>query len=130
MIREALIERNGQRVTSLKTAFRTAVVLAGLDPGEVTPHVLRHSCATWLMQSGIDKWEAAGFPGMSVEMLDRVYGHHPSQPFTNSCRSGRAQKGDTIIGEPESRHRQVCLHWRNVGGILRYRPQQIGLTEM
>jgi hypothetical protein len=28
------------------------------------------------MQAGVDKWEAAGFLGMSVEMLDRVYGHH------------------------------------------------------
>jgi hypothetical protein len=28
------------------------------------------------MQAGVDKWEAAGFLGMTVEMLDRVYGHH------------------------------------------------------
>src|SRR5262249_58700171 len=28
------------------------------------------------MQNGVDKWDAAGFLGMSVEMLDRVYGHH------------------------------------------------------
>lgn len=28
------------------------------------------------MQSGVDKWEAAGFLGMSVETLERVYGHH------------------------------------------------------
>lgn len=28
------------------------------------------------MQSGAGKWEAAGFLGMSVEMIDRVYGHH------------------------------------------------------
>ena len=28
------------------------------------------------MQAGVDKWEAAGFLGMNVEMLDRVYGHH------------------------------------------------------
>jgi hypothetical protein len=28
------------------------------------------------MQAGVDKWEAAGYLGMSVEMIDRVYGHH------------------------------------------------------
>jgi hypothetical protein len=28
------------------------------------------------MRAGVDKWEVAGFLGMSVEMLDRVYGHH------------------------------------------------------
>jgi hypothetical protein len=36
----------------------------------------RHTAATWLMRAGVDRWEAAGFLGMSVEMLDRVYGHH------------------------------------------------------
>ena len=25
------------------------------------------------MQVGVDKWEAAGLLGMSVEMLDRIY---------------------------------------------------------
>jgi hypothetical protein len=28
------------------------------------------------MRAGVDRREAAGFLGMSVEMLDRVYGHH------------------------------------------------------
>ena len=28
------------------------------------------------MQQGVDKWEAAGFLGMSEAMVDRVYGHH------------------------------------------------------
>jgi hypothetical protein len=32
--------------------------------------------STWLKLAGIDKWEAAGFLGMSVEMLNRVSGHH------------------------------------------------------
>jgi len=62
-------------VQSVKTAFETAVQLAKLS-GKVTPHTLRHTAATWLMRAGVDKWEAAGFLGMSVEMLDRVYGHH------------------------------------------------------
>jgi hypothetical protein len=25
--------------------------------------------------AGVDEWEAAGFLGMTVEMLDRLYGH-------------------------------------------------------
>ncbi len=28
------------------------------------------------MQAGVDKWEAAGFLGMTVDLLDRMYGHH------------------------------------------------------
>ncbi len=30
----------------------------------------------WLMQAGVDKYEAAGSLGMTVEMLEAVYGHH------------------------------------------------------
>jgi hypothetical protein len=28
------------------------------------------------MQSGTDRWQAAGYLGMSVETLEKVYGHH------------------------------------------------------
>jgi integrase len=69
------VEWNGKPVLSVKTAFQSAVQRAGL-PGRITPHTLRHTAATWLMQAGVDKWQAAGFLGMSIEMLDRVYGHH------------------------------------------------------
>ncbi|WP_334538387.1 hypothetical protein [Bradyrhizobium sp. AZCC 2230] len=42
----------------------------------MTPHTLRHSAATWLMQRGVPTWEAAGFLGMSPEVLQDTYGHH------------------------------------------------------
>jgi integrase len=51
------------------------VDLAGLW-GKVTPHTLRHTAATWLMQRGVPIWQAAGFLGMSAEVLERTYGHH------------------------------------------------------
>ena len=70
-----VVEWSGAPVSSVKTAFKTAVRLAGLARN-VTPHTLRHTAATWLMQAGVDKWEAAGFLGIGIEMLDRVYGHH------------------------------------------------------
>ena len=49
--------------------------LAGLW-GKVTPHTLRHTAATWLMQRGVPIWQAAGYLGMSAEMIERTYGHH------------------------------------------------------
>lgn len=49
--------------------------LAGL-PGRVTPHTLRHTAAMWLMQRDVPIWEAAGFLGMSPEVLQDTYGHH------------------------------------------------------
>lgn len=42
----------------------------------VTRHTLRHTRATWMAQAGVSLWEAAGFLGMTVKTLERVYAHH------------------------------------------------------
>jgi integrase len=69
------VEWNGKPIgTDLEKAFRRACEDAGLEG--VTPHTLRHTAATWLMQRGTDLWEAAGFLGMTVETLEKTYGHH------------------------------------------------------
>ena len=75
LIARSFVEWNGNDVKSVKTAFKHAVKLAALS-GNVTAHTLRHTAATWLMQAGVDPWQAAGYLGMSVETLLRVYGHH------------------------------------------------------
>jgi hypothetical protein len=51
------------------------VAAAGFDR-HITPHILRHTAATWAMQRGLDVWAVAGWLGMSREVLERVYGHH------------------------------------------------------
>ena len=65
----------GSRVRKLRRSWDTARTAAGLG-NDVVPHALRHTAATWLMQSGCDMWEAAGFLGMTVQVLEDVYGHH------------------------------------------------------
>jgi integrase len=75
IVKEHFVEWNGAPIASVKTALKTAVRLAKL-PGKITPHTFRHTAATWLMLNGVSLWRAAGFLGMSVETLDRVYGHH------------------------------------------------------
>ena len=69
-----VVNDSGSRLKDIKRGFATACDRAGLS--DVTPHVLRHTCATWLMQRGVPIWEAAGFLGMTRETLERVYGHH------------------------------------------------------
>ena len=69
-----VVEVDGQRVGSVKTAWKTALVGAGID--HCTRHDLRHTSITWAMQNGIDKWAAAGFFGLTFDMLESVYGHH------------------------------------------------------
>src|SRR5262245_16062851 len=67
-------EWTGDPVKDCDKAFRNVASAAGLP--DVTPHVLRHTAATWLMQLGTDKWEAAEYLGMTAEQLDETYGHH------------------------------------------------------
>jgi integrase len=86
IVKEHFVEWNGAPVASVKTALRTAVRLAKL-PGKITPHTLRHTAATWLMQNGVSMWRAAGFLGMSVETLDRVYGHHHPDYFSDAAEA-------------------------------------------
>lgn len=70
-----LCQFDGARVQKLRRSWRAAANRAGLG-ADVVPHSLRHTRATWLMQSGVAPWEAAGALGMSVEMIERTYGHH------------------------------------------------------
>jgi integrase len=68
------VEFNGEPISSVDKAFRRNAEAAGML--EVTPHTLRHTSATWLMQKSADLWATAGYLGMSVEQLERTYGHH------------------------------------------------------
>ncbi|RFD20120.1 site-specific integrase [Komagataeibacter melaceti] len=69
-----VIEYRGQRIHKIKTAFNKRAAKAGLD--DVTPHTLRHTCATWMVMAGVPFEMVAKFLGNSVEMIERVYGHH------------------------------------------------------
>jgi integrase len=51
---------------------------------DVTPHTWRHSAA---MQGRAAPWETAGYLGMTVEMLIRVYGHHAADQYANVHRA-------------------------------------------
>jgi integrase len=93
-----VIEWNGVPVGSVKTGFASAVRLAGLGD-DVSPHTLRHAAATWLMQAAVDKWEASEFLSMSVEMLDRVYGHHHPEHLKAAARAIGYRRGTSIVGK-------------------------------
>jgi integrase len=75
LARKTVVEWNGKPVESVRKGFAAAVEAAGLG-ADVTPHILRHTCATWLMQGGVNLWDAAGFLGMTVQQLEATYGHH------------------------------------------------------
>jgi integrase len=49
--------------------------MAGLGP-DVTPHVLKHTCATLMLQNKVSTWDVAGVLGTSEAVIRKTYGHH------------------------------------------------------
>lgn len=78
MLREAYEEKTTEWVLgnpgNIHTTFSGACERAGLEG--VTPHTLRHTRATHLLQGGVDPWAVAGLLGDTVDAVLRVYGHH------------------------------------------------------
>lgn len=72
--RATVLHHGGKQIKSVRTGFAGCVSDAGLTG--VTPHWLRHTAATWLMEASVDPWESAGYLGMSVQTLEKHYGHH------------------------------------------------------
>lgn len=97
---------NGKPVKSVKTGFTRAVALAQLDGegSKIVPHTLRHTAATWLMQRGVPAWEAAGYLGMSTEMIERVYGHHSPEYLRKAAEAitGKADRVSVVVSVVES----------------------------
>lgn len=73
-----VIHHDGAGILKMKRAWNGVVKAAGLGP-DVTPHVLRHTCATWALWEGKTIWEVAGLIGADASTVERVYGHHRLQ---------------------------------------------------
>jgi len=91
-----VVEVKGARVASLKTAWRTALRESGID--HATKHDLRHTAITWAMQNGADRWHAAGFFGLTVDLLESTYGHHHPQAMQSAVEAmgRRPGRGVTV----------------------------------
>ncbi|WP_369525537.1 tyrosine-type recombinase/integrase [Bradyrhizobium elkanii] len=108
IIKRHFVEFNGEPVASVKTAFARAVKLAKLGKG-ISPHTLRHTAATWLMQNGTEPWQAAGYLGMSVETLLRVYGHHHPDFLADAVEkmTAKPKRRSTATATPQKRSEQT-----------------------
>lgn len=68
-----VVEFAGGPVGSIKTGFMAACRRAGLVG--VTPHVLRHTAASWMIQRRVPIGDIARFIGNTEAMIRKVYGH-------------------------------------------------------
>lgn len=71
-----VIEYHGKPLKSVWKGVKSTAERAGLS-NDVTPHILRHTAATWMCQAGVDLWQVAGFMGhSSTKQVELTYGHH------------------------------------------------------
>jgi len=83
---EWVIEWGGRKVKSVKRAFRESVARAGLDA--VTPHVLRHTAAVWMIEAGASITEVSQYLGHTdTRTTFRVYARHSPDHLQKAAKS-------------------------------------------
>lgn len=82
---EWVIEHGSSNVASIKTGFKAAAARARLK--DVSPHVLRHTSVTWMVQDGVPMPMIARYASMSLEMVERRYGHHSPEWLRLAARA-------------------------------------------
>lgn len=98
---EHVIEWGGKKVGSIKKGFREAAKRAGLEG--VTPHVLRHTAATWMAQAGVPMIEIARFLGHSNPQITyRIYAKHTPDYLRTAASAVEFQGGVFRTSEPKA----------------------------
>ncbi len=82
-----VIEWAGQPVKSIKRGFREGVKRAGLG-ADVTPHVLRHTAASWMAEAGVPMSEIAAVLGhRDSRTTERVYAKYSPEYLQRAVRA-------------------------------------------
>lgn len=81
---EYVIEFGSQKIQSIKKGFKNTAIKAGLD--HISPHVLRHSAASWMAESGIPMNEIAQYLGHSSPAVTyKVYARYSPEYLSNAA---------------------------------------------
>jgi integrase len=86
----------------MSKAFRNAVIRAGLDPVKVTPHVMRHTAITKLVQAGVDLptiQRISGHKSLSMVLhYTHVHGTHIDKAIAMLGRAPLELKANKNLG--------------------------------
>ncbi len=101
--RRYVVDWNGSPITRIGRTLKEVAIAAGLGD-EVTPHVLRHTAATWLMQNGTDMLKFGRFLGMTTRTFESTYAHYRPEHLsaakgaftTHRSHRARANGGPTV----------------------------------
>ena len=124
--------RTGNRYQNIRKVFERALARAGITPGDVTVHTLRHTAITRMRMAGIDDatiMETVGH--LTRAMLER-YTHPPIERkraaletfdrliASNAVRDGRASASEHILSTRAvasgERHPEIANLLRKSGG--------------
>lgn len=98
-----VVEFRGQRCGHVKSAWKRALDRAGID--HCTRHDLRHTSITWAMHNGMDRWDAAGYFGVTMDTLERVYAHHHPDYLQGAVAA--MERKPNLYGRTDSRGLKV-----------------------
>ena len=90
-----VVHFRGKPVQSLKRSWHHAREAAGISRAHVM-YCLKHTAATWLMQRGVDAWEAAGYLGDQVWKCCSACTGITTQTFSRTL-PGWGQQGDNNV---------------------------------
>lgn len=95
--------------TSMEEAFRRVVTDAGLDAKEITPHVLRHTATTHLVQAGVDLPTVQAITGHKTPSMVYRYSHHNNEHIQQAMDRLQEKYDSGKKSEPltQERHRPL-----------------------
>jgi integrase len=94
----SVIHYQGSPVKKLRNSWKAVARASGCTESD-GPHITRHTAATWLMQAGVNVFEASGYLGMSPKTLWETYGHHhPDYQSTAARAVAKSKRGIAVSG--------------------------------
>ncbi|MBX7147362.1 MAG: site-specific integrase [Alphaproteobacteria bacterium] len=100
-----VIERMGSPINNIKKSFKSACLKAGLN--DVSPHTLRHTCATWMAQNGVPIFDISGMLGQRVTATTERYAKH--QPEYLRKAAWATLRNREPYASPEEKVRKVYV---------------------
>lgn len=85
--------RGGKRIQQVPSSFKRAVEDCGLNEGEEDPrrrfgfHGLRHTYASWMVQSGVDLYRVQRLLGHSTPVMTARYGHLEGRDLEDATKA-------------------------------------------
>lgn len=89
-----VIVYRGGPIGLIRKGFLDACRSAGLKG--VSPHTLKHTAITWLLQKKLTPWQVSGITNTSVDTILRVYGHHVQDDLREAVNSAAGKNAERV----------------------------------